>query len=81
MADDKPDPKRDALHDAIQQHGRYDETDGAMLTGWVMVAEWMDQSGERWLSKGHAAHTAHWSAKGMMHEALYGDWPDPDEED
>jgi hypothetical protein len=73
---DESDPKRDAIHEAIQQNARTAE-DGAVLTGWVLIAEWMDEDGERWLSKGHAAHTAHWSAKGMLHEALFGEWPDP----
>ena len=75
MAD--PDP-RDAIHEAIQKHAPRGQD--AILTGWVLVAEWIDHEGERWLSKAHAASTANWTARGMHHEALYGDWPaDPDE--
>lgn len=68
------DPARDAIHDAIQQHAPIGSE--AVLTGWVMVAEWIDHQGERWLSKAHAESTTSWSAKGMHHEALHGQWPD-----
>lgn len=72
------DPGRDAIHDAIQANARLGKEDGAILTGWVLVAEWMDPQGERWLSRGHAASTTQWSANGMSHEALYGDWDSED---
>jgi hypothetical protein len=74
------DPSREAIHDAIQEHGRMGVDDGAVLTGWTLVAEWMTPDGERWLSKAHGAHTTSWAAKGMMHEALFGQWPDNDSE-
>jgi len=73
---DTSDPERDAIHAAIQASGPEFGGGYAVLTGWALVAEWMDERGERWLSKGHAAGTALWAAKGMMHEALHGDWPD-----
>ena len=75
MADDS-DPERDAIHEAIQrnmQRGR-----DAVLTGWALVAEWIDHDGERWLSQGRAASTPQWTARGMFHEVLYGEWPDPE---
>jgi hypothetical protein len=68
------DPARDAIHDAIQEHAPIGSE--AVLTGWVLVAEWMDHDGERWLSKAHAASTPAWAANGMHHEALHGQWPD-----
>lgn len=71
---DDSDPARDAIHQAIQQHAPRGED--AILTGWVFVAEWVDHDGERWLSKAHAASTTAWGANGMLHEAIYGDWPD-----
>lgn len=77
---DLSDPSREAIHGAIQQHGRMGTEDGAVLTGWALVAEWMDADGERWLSKAHAPHTSSWTAKGMHHEALYGEWPDGEQE-
>lgn len=70
---DESDPQRDAIHEAIQVNafsgGR------AVLTGWALVAEWMDEDGERWLTKAHAATTPQWAADGMHHQALHGDWP------
>jgi hypothetical protein len=75
---EEPDPKRDAIHDAIQASGPEFDDGHAVLTGWALVSEWMDEKGERWLSKSHAAGTAAWSANGMIHEALYGDWPEPE---
>lgn len=78
---DLSDPSREAIHDAIQRHARDAlDTPGAILTGWALVAEWMDDKGDRWLSRAHAASTTSWSANGMHHEVLYGDW-DQDEED
>jgi hypothetical protein len=74
MADESD--KRAAVHDAIQASGPEFDSGGAVLTGWALVAEWMDDTGERWLSKAHAAHTAEWSAKGMHFEAIHGNWPD-----
>jgi hypothetical protein len=68
------DPARDAIHDAIQAHAPIGQQ--AVLTGWALVAEWMDHDGERWLSRAHAASTPKWTAEGMWHEALHGSWPD-----
>lgn len=74
---DVSDPKRDGIHEAIQAAGpEFDDGSRAVLTGWALVSEWMDENGERWLSKAHAAGTAQWGANGMHHEAIYGDWPD-----
>jgi hypothetical protein len=76
---DESDAKRDAIHDAIQASGPEFDDGHAVLTGWALVAEWMDEKGERWLSKAHAAGTAVWAARGMHHEALYGEWPSADD--
>lgn len=71
---DNSDPARDAIHEALQRH--MPKGQDAILTGWVVVAEWVDHDGERWLSKAHAESTATWVADGMHHEAIYGNWPD-----
>lgn len=77
---DEPDPERDAkreaIHAAIQASGPEFDTGHTVLTGWALVAEWMDEHGERWLSKVHSAGKAHWEANGMHHEVLYGNWPE-----
>jgi hypothetical protein len=71
---DDSDPAREAIHAAIQEHAPRGED--AVLTGWALVAEWMDHDGERWLSRAHSATIPAWTAKGMHHEVLYGDWPE-----
>lgn len=70
---DVSDPARDAIHAAVQQHAPKGED--SLLTGWALVTEWVDHDGERWLSKACSAGTTAWAARGMLHEALYGDWP------
>lgn len=72
---EQPEEKRDALHAAIQQAGPEFDSGHAVLTGWAMVAEWMDEQGERWLSRAHAAGMTSWAVKSLHHEALYGEWP------
>lgn len=69
---------REAIHEAIAANSGHaqDATGGAVLTGWLTVAEWMDKDGTRYLSHCRAASTTPWGARGMMHEVLYGDWPD-----
>jgi hypothetical protein len=76
---DLSDDRRDALHAFMQQAGCADErAAGALLTGWVVVQAWVDPSGERWLTRAHAAELPTWGAVGLHHEALYGDWDDPE---
>ena len=57
----------------------------ATVTGWVVVAEWMDSEGVKWLSKnsGDAGGDTLtlWQMKGMLHEALLGDWEQEQPED
>lgn len=80
MRDDSDD-HRDAIHATIQERGPSAAFDGAaVLVGWALVCEWMDESGDRWLSKCHSSSIAYWTAGGMHHEALHGQWPD-DEDD
>jgi hypothetical protein len=71
---DMSDPKRDAIYEVIAKNGT--SLPGAVLTGWVVVAEWMDVDGEQWLSTARCASTTNWAGNGMLHEVLYGDWPD-----
>lgn len=72
---DVSDPQRDAIQETLQTLGRPGGDGSALLVGWALVTEWMDERGERWLTKAHSASVTHWAANGMHHEALYGDWP------
>lgn len=77
---DKSDPRRDKIHATIQELGPADmEGKAAVLTGWAIICDWMDEDGERWLSKAHSANIPGWIASGYHHEALYGDWPTLDD--
>lgn len=77
MADDS-DPRRDAVDAFLRGQGPIDIDSPATLTGWVIVSEWMDDDGDRWLSRGWAASKAKWEVDGMLHEVLYGNWPTDD---
>jgi hypothetical protein len=85
---------RTALHDTIQTAGPgTDELPaGALLIGWVLVADWMSPDGDRWLSRECGGATRDrlpgWQERGYLHEALFhgddfdgapGD-PDPEPE-
>ena len=71
------DPARDAIRDAIAKHAPTPEGAPAILTGWLVVCEWMGASdGRRWLAKAHDESLTPWAAAGMHHEALNGAWPD-----
>lgn len=81
---DNSDERRDRLHAFLQSEGVAEDAtgaEGALLTGWAIVTEWMAPDGERWLSKAHAASSAEWHAQGMHHAALYDDWPTADDEE
>lgn len=81
---DRSDERRDAITAALQEIGPADMGEkSAVLVGWVLVCDWMDEDGERWLSKGHSASIPAWVAAGLHHEALNGTWPSssPDADD
>lgn len=47
-----------------------------ILTAYVLVAEWMDDKGEPWITRidGPPNAQTNWKRDGMLHEALYGNW-------
>ena len=54
-----------------------DEYDGrALLGGFVVVSEWIDQEGNRWLSRLHGSGDGsrtlpEWQVQGYLHNALH----------
>lgn len=69
------------------QAAQQDESSGfdgraAVLVGWAMVAEWVDEDGDRWLTKHNADPSGLpltvWQERGYLHEALFGVWPTGD---
>jgi hypothetical protein len=71
---------RDAIDDAIRANAAGATDRGAVVTGWAVVIELMDEDGRRWLARAYAETTPPWAASGMWHEALYGAWPEDDED-
>lgn len=53
---------------------------GGVLVGWVMVAEWMDLEGRRWLTRLDAnadgENLPEWQRNGYLHNALNTPWPE-----
>ena len=47
----------------------------ALLVGWVVMAEWMEPTGDRFLSRLLSAGSTPWQAKGYLMEGLNGTWP------
>lgn len=79
MTDDS-DPRRDKTREFFQDLGPADpEDNGSILTGWVVVQEWMHPEGRKFLTRGWDHAIPQWHAHGMLHEVLYGDWPDGEE--
>ena len=45
------------------------------LVGWVLMAEWAEPSGDRFLSRMLSGSTTPWQVKGYLHEGLNTSWP------
>lgn len=62
---------REALEQPIRN---YADLDGAMLVGWVVLGEWSDPEGERWITKTagdvNDANPPIWTVKGWLYHAL-----------
>jgi hypothetical protein len=67
---------REIIEGAIGSTGPQALHGEGMLTGWVLVAEWMDTQGERWLSKFASEGSTQWQIQGYMHHSLYESWDD-----
>ena len=68
-----------AIHEAIEASAEQNEKlDGALLVGWVVIAEWVSADGTRSLVRmaGTPGGTLPptWQTKGYLHESLFGDW-------
>lgn len=66
----------DVVFESVQESAQTDEDlEGAVLVGYVTVAEWSDSSGKRWLStftrdiSGEAPPI--WTVKGWLYYALH----------
>ena len=69
----------ETIHQAIEASAEYNEKlAGALLVGWVVVAEWVGVDGTRSLVRmaGTPGETVPpiWQTKGYLHESLFGNW-------
>lgn len=77
MSEDVDRSTRERLHEAIQGTAATDESlpEGAMLKGFVILAEWVAPSGEGWLSRIHGGANGEglpiWQVQGYLHNALF----------
>jgi hypothetical protein len=69
----------ETIHHAIEASAEHNEKlEGALLVGWVVVAEWVGVDGTRSLVRmagtpGEMVPPI-WQTKGYLHESLYGNW-------
>ncbi len=49
--------------------------DGVSLGGWVVMAEWLEPDGQKFLTRLVAEGTSPWQVKGYLHEGLHSTWP------
>ena len=75
--------EREILHAAISEITPFDNEedvpDTGVLTGWVLVAEWQGDDGNRWLSKLSGNATGDqglpsWTERGLCNEVV-SHWP------
>jgi len=72
--------QREAITQSVN-NARPNELESAICVGWVMVAEWIDNEGSRWLTRLDSSpdHKAlpTWTRTGYLHDALFGSgWED-----
>lgn len=73
---------RATITGAIQNANPFTDPEGILdgvVTGWVLVTEWMTTDGGKWLSKTSADASGEklptWQERGYLHDALFGEWP------
>ena len=54
------------FRDALDNLGKFLHHEGALLTGWALVCEWMDADGDVWMSSHADSGTPPWRAFGLM---------------
>ena len=77
------------IHSAIQDEAPSvvddeDEAKPAILTNWIAICEWVDERGEKMLSRWQSPGTPGWHVRGLLHEALFnwtGPWQAVEEDD
>lgn len=79
MTDPDPGPN---LTKAVEEVGRAVFPDGAILTSWVLITEWMDSDGEWWCHVATDDQAPIWRHHGLVAYAAEHDLClDPDDDD
>jgi hypothetical protein len=55
--------------------GAFPPKEDVLLVGWVVMAEWMEPDGQRFISRMLGDGSTPWQAKGYLYEGLNGAWP------
>lgn len=78
---------RDCIYAEIQRHAGDPEATGApadaILTQFLVIAEWETPTGERWISKisgDHGRILPPWRERGLAAEVLHTDWDAPSDD-
>lgn len=61
----------DVIAEAIATTSKTVNDEGAMCTGWVVVAEWTDADGAYWVTRLSDETSPSWRIKGLLHDALF----------
>lgn len=71
--DEDPDVRQDQdrVAVALQQCNPHSMPEGSLLTGWVVVAEFMDPNGEKWLTRLSHPGSSVWTTDGLLHYGLH----------
>ena len=51
----------------------------SMLVSWVVMSEWIDEDGHRWLSRMESQGLPDWTIRGMLLAGVDDDWEPEDE--
>lgn len=62
---------QELLAEAIAASGPSVDAEGAMCTGWVVIAEWVGADGQYWMTHMADEQSPSWRTKGLLYNALH----------
>lgn len=69
------------IENAIKSYDKETGGDGALLTGWVVIAEWIDSNGDANLTAFARERMPHWRINALLEEAPFHIVYDTDDDD
>lgn len=68
------------VHEALEQTNQLEgPTEGSVLVGWALVAEWVDLNGDRTLVKLANQDATDWQIDGYLYAGLHSNFEEDDE--